>query len=160
MFKKSFILPVILVSLPLALLGYSAQILSPQIAPGPDATNVEINKTLKFLNTEVKFEKGHFINEFTQTEYSCPTEKISETVEVLTSEAHLDVVVGFAEFENKTSSFSIFQTATDKHTSTTLTINLNNPNLNLKKLTFNVPAKHKNTNDKSPKADSNRWYQY
>lgn len=128
----------LLIAAPLVLLAWAGPIESPQIAPGPKATEEGIHKTIDFLTKKADFREGNFINEYSFMAFGGSEEAINEAIRTLVTDAALDVTVAFAHIDDPKTSFTISQDALRK--TTNLTINVDHPEFDLTKIVIEVGA--------------------
>lgn len=132
--KRALLTVVVLSLMGSRALGLSAAISGPQFGFPEGTPEAEWKAFLEFLNEDVTFVKGSFINEFTTQSYRGSAEKVSELI-VRLHALDAPLKIRFARIEEPQTHFLLSQVGVRE---TTLTINLDEKDFDWSALVIEV----------------------
>jgi hypothetical protein len=103
--------------------GLSSKLTSPQIWPPDDLDESQeknVFKVVKYMQNDLKFIEGHFINEFSSQRFGGTSERVSNFIALLDKTGLWKTEIKFRDFGEQDSAFTLSQRSPD---SLRLTIN-------------------------------------
>ena len=97
--------------------GIGAKLGSPEIghrAGISEAQEKRVSAVLAFMNSDLKFIEGNFINQFSYQRFGGTAEKVVKFIALLEAARIWEIHVDFRDFEEQESAFSFHQDSSDR----------------------------------------------
>lgn len=137
--------------LPVIALGLGGDLASPSISYRSDvdaATKKKIDEIDRFMNDELKFLEGSFINQFTYQRFGSSVEKVLKFLDLLEAAAIWEMSVQFRDFGEQDSAFSLDQASSNEYLR--VMVNAGREDFNIPHFKAYLPPPSLSVSDKIP----------
>ncbi len=139
--------------IPSSAFGFGASFSSPQLGFPKGTPPSTIDQVLHYLQKEVTFVDGSFINEFTTQDFSGSPRNVTDLIQLL-HRSGFELKITFADLRNDRIAFRLFQNS--HQSQTIITINTAKKDFKLSELSIQIPPSSDSTSNKTRTTDSPR----